>query len=53
LFRVKVYNTLASASGAGEHGIAQRDGTGMFPREVVQKPRSGFCQAKGPTDLLP
>ena len=29
LFRVKVYN---------EHGMAQRNGTGMFPREVVQKP---------------
>jgi hypothetical protein len=23
---------------AGEHGLAQRNGTGMFPREVVQKP---------------
>jgi hypothetical protein len=23
---------------AGEHGMAQRNGTGMFPREVVQKP---------------
>ena len=29
LFRVKVYS---------EHGMAQRNGTGMFPREVVQKP---------------
>ena len=36
LFRVKVYN---------EHGMAQRNGTGMFPREVAQKPR-GFCLAK-------
>ena len=22
---------------AGEHGMARRDGTGMFPREIVQK----------------
>jgi hypothetical protein len=28
-----------------EHGVAQRNGTGMFPREVVQKPLCGFCQA--------
>jgi uncharacterized protein YbbK (DUF523 family) len=28
LFRVKVYN---------EHGMAQRNGTGMFPREVMQR----------------
>ena len=32
LFRVKVYNADAGASG---HGMAQRNGTGMFPREVV------------------
>ncbi len=31
LFRVKVYN---------EYGMAQRNGTGMLPREVVQKPLS-------------
>jgi len=49
LFRVKVYNADAGASG---HGMAQRNGTGMFPREVVQKPCGGFCQAKGPADLL-
>ena len=42
LFRVKVYN---------EHGMAQRNGTGMFPQEVVQKPPSGFCQAKRPPDV--
>jgi hypothetical protein len=24
--------------------MAQRNGTGMFPREVVQKPQGGFCQ---------
>jgi hypothetical protein len=29
LFQVKIYN---------EHGMAERSGTGMFPREVVQKP---------------
>jgi hypothetical protein len=34
---VKVYN---------ENGMAQGNGTGMFPREVVQKPPGGFCQAK-------
>ena len=28
LFRVKVYN---------EHGMAQRNGTGMFPREVMNR----------------
>jgi uncharacterized protein YbbK (DUF523 family) len=28
LFRVKVYN---------EHGMAQRNGTGMFPREVMDQ----------------
>jgi hypothetical protein len=28
LFRVKVYN---------EHGMAQRNGTGMFPREVLNR----------------
>jgi hypothetical protein len=28
LFRVKVYN---------EHGMARRDGTGMFPREVMNR----------------
>jgi hypothetical protein len=28
LFRVKVYN---------EHGMAQRNGTGMFPREVINR----------------
>jgi hypothetical protein len=28
LFRVKVYN---------EHGMAQRNGTGMFPREVMDR----------------
>jgi hypothetical protein len=28
--------------------MAQRNGTGMFPREVVQKPLVCFCQAKGP-----
>jgi hypothetical protein len=39
---VKVYN---------EHGMAQRNGTGMFPREVVQKPQSGSCQTHFP--LLP
>jgi hypothetical protein len=50
---VKVYNTFASASGAGEHGMAQRNGTGMFPREVVHNPPGGVCQAKGPPDLLP
>jgi len=50
LFRVEVYNADAGASG---HGMAQRNGTGMFPREVVQKPPRGFCQAKGPPDLLP
>ena len=36
LFRVKVCNTFAYASGAGEHGMAQRNGTGMFPREVMK-----------------
>ena len=39
LFRVCVYN---------EHGMAQRNGTGMFTREVVPSPLSlwlgGFCQ---------
>jgi hypothetical protein len=35
LFRVKVYNADAAASA---HGTAQRNGTGMFPREIVQKP---------------
>ena len=39
---MKVYN---------EHGMAQRNGTGMFPREVVQKPRGGFCRTHFP--LLP
>jgi hypothetical protein len=34
-FRVKVYN---------EHGMAQRNRTGMSPCEVVQKPPGGFCQ---------
>ena len=38
LFQVKVYNTFAYAAGAGEHGIAERHGTSMFPGEVVQKP---------------
>ena len=28
LFRVKVYN---------EHGMTQRNGTGMFPREVMNR----------------
>lgn len=28
LFRVQVYN---------EHGMAQRNGTGMFPREVMRR----------------
>jgi hypothetical protein len=35
LFRVQVDN---------EYGMAQRNGTGMFPREVVQKPPGRFCQ---------
>jgi hypothetical protein len=26
-----------------EHGTAQRNGTGMFPREVVQKAPGSFC----------
>jgi hypothetical protein len=37
LFRVKVYNTFASASGAGEHGMAHKNGTGVFPREVMNR----------------
>jgi len=45
LFRVKVYN---ADKGTSVHGMAQRNGTGMFPREVVQKPLpppvGGFCQ---------
>ena len=51
LFRVRVYNACACATGAGQHGMAQRNGTGMFPRKVVQKPPSGFCQTHFP--LLP
>ncbi len=35
LLRVKVYN---------EHGMAQRNGTGMFPREVVPMPPRGIGQ---------
>ena len=35
LFRAKVCN---------EHGMTQRNGTGMFPREVGQRPPGGFCQ---------
>jgi hypothetical protein len=51
LFRAKVYN---------EHGMAQRNGTGMFPREVMDRPqanahgprpdpgpRSGHCPEMG------
>ncbi len=34
LFRVKVYNADA---GASAHGMAQRNGTGMFPREVMNR----------------
>jgi hypothetical protein len=39
LFRVKVYN---------EHGMVQRNGTGMFPREVVTKRARGFGQTHFP-----
>ena len=35
LFRVRVYN---ADKGTSAHGMAQRNGTGMFPREVVQRP---------------
>jgi hypothetical protein len=49
LFRVKVYNADAPASAPG---MAQRNGSGMFPREVVQKPlpplAGGFCQTHSP-----
>ena len=31
--------------------MAERNGTGMFPKEVVQKPHCGFCQTQFP--LLP
>jgi hypothetical protein len=34
LFRVKVYNADAGASG---HGMAQRNGTGMFPRALMNR----------------
>jgi hypothetical protein len=37
LFRVRVYNACACATGAGEHGMAQRNGTGMFPRAVMNR----------------
>ena len=57
MYRVKVYNADAGASG---HVMAQRNGTSMFPREVVQKPlpplagrllpRRGFS-ARGPEPL--
>jgi len=39
LSRVKVYN---------EHGMAQRNGTGMFPREVVPMPLGGIGQTHSP-----
>jgi hypothetical protein len=32
-------------------GMAQCNGLGMFPREVMETLRGSFCRARGPTDL--